>query len=384
MTRPRRTGVAVALLAALASCASQRPAVGAEDRQAGPPSHVTIAPSGPAPLLEAASAGAESAVEVAVAGPASGVKVTSSGRAAGLTSSDPYLRTAAQLRSRDVRVWFEIDLVAWWLDGPTMFQRAVQRMAELARFQDTVGFKVADELGYHDGLTTKAQVLAFLRATRSALARVAPRAEVLVDAMVPELGCLRDYGSFGATCARNTRATSPGASIDTVSTYLRAGLVDRLDLSVGLLSASAYHDRGLTLRQANCKVWRDVDALGWSAMTWLQARKALAMDGGWTGTRTAASRAVELHVDVPREHGANAVDIWTWRQAYDGGTYSLLAPDLQPNPLWQVLLARRRAGADLLTHVTPSTLSTRAPRRAHEYDLVASVFDEVFVAAGPI
>jgi hypothetical protein len=265
-----------------------------------------------------------------------------------------------------------------------MFQRAVQRMAELARFHDTVGFKVADELGYHDGLTTKAQVLAFLRATRSALARAAPRAEVLVDAIVPELGCLRDYGSFGATCARNARATSPGASIDTVSTYLRAGLVDRLDLSVGLLSASAYHDRGLTLRQADGKVWRDVDALGWSALTWLQARKALAMDGGWSGTRAAASRAVELNVDVPREHGANAVDIWTWRQPYEGGTYSLLAPDLRPSPLWEVLLARRRAGADLFTHVTPSTLSTRAPRRAHEYDLVASVFDEVFVAAGPI
>ena len=327
MTRPRRTGVAVALLAALASCASQRPAVGAEDRQAGPPSHVTIAPSGPAPLLEAASAGAESGVELATVGPASEVKVTSSGGAAGLTSSDPYLRTAAQLRSRDVRVWFEIDLVAWWLDGPTMFQRAVQRMAELARFQDTVGFKVADELGYHDGLTTKAQVLAFLRATRSALARVAPRAEVLVDAMVPELGCLRDYGSFGATCARNTRATSPGASIDTVSTYLRAGLVDRLDLSVGLLCVGL-PCRGLTLRQANCKAGR-VDALGWSAMTWLQSRKALAMDGGYRHAHTA--RGPWSFTSTYRSGaGANAVDIWTWRQPYQGRTVSLLAPDLPP------------------------------------------------------
>ena len=384
MTLLRRTGLAVALLAALAPCASQRPAVGAEDWQPGPPSPVGIATSGPAPVLGAASAGAESAVEIAVSRPVSAVKVTSSEAAAGLTSSDPYLRTAAQLRSRDVRVWFEIDLVAWWLDGPTMFQRAVQRMAELARFQDTVGFKVADELGYHDGLTTKAQVLAFLRATRSALARAAPRAEVLVDAMVPELGCLRDYGSFGATCARNTRATSPGASIDTVSTYLRAGLVDRLDLSVGLLSASAYHDRGLTLRQAQlqglarrrrARVVRDDLAAGPQG----------AGDGRRLDRHARSGVAGRgAHVDVPREHGANAVDIWTWRQAYDGGTYSLLAPDLQPNPLWQVLLARRRAGADLLTHVTPSTLSTRAPRRAHEYDLVASVFDEVFVAAGPI
>ena len=206
-----------------------------------------------------------------------------------------------------------------------------------------------------------------------------------MDAVVPELGCLRDDGSSGATCARNARATSPGASIDTVSTYLAAGLVDRLDLSVGLLSASAYHDRGLTLRQADRKVWRDVDALGWSALTWLQARKALAMDGGWTGTRAAASRAVELNVDVPREHGAHAVDIWTWRQPYDGGTYSLLAPDLRPNPLWEVLLARaRRRCGPVHAHDAQHPVDRERSARAHEYDLVASVFDDVFVAAGPI
>ena len=78
------------------------------------------------------------------------------------------------------------------------------------------------------------------------------------------------------------------------------------------------------------------------------------------------------------------MDIWTWRQVYAGGTYSLLAPDLRPNPLWDVLLARRDAGAVLFTHLTPSTLSTDAHMRAREYDLVARVFRAVFVAAGPI
>ncbi len=350
MSRLRRTGLALVALTTLVACGAHRPAGGADVRTAAPPPRV----AGAAPGLP------------------------------GITSTDPYLRAAAQLHDRRVRVWFEIDLVARWLDGPTTFHRAVRRMAELAQSPGTVGFKVADELGYHDGLTSKAQVLAFLRATRSALARVAPQAQVLVDAVVPELGCLRDDGSSGATCARNARATSPGASIDTVSTYLAAGLVDRLDLSVGLLSASDYHDRGLTLLQADRKVWSDVDALGWSAMTWLQARKALAMDGGWTGTDAAASRAAELNVDVPREHGAHAVDIWTWRQAYDRGTYSLLAPDLRANPLWEVLLARRHDGAVLFTHLSPSTLSAGALTRAHEYDLVASVFHAVFVAAGPI
>ena len=342
MNRLRRTALAAALLTSLAACGSPHPSRGGEARQSGPPSLVEV------------------------------------------TSPDPYLRTAERLRARGVQVWFEIDLVARWLDGPSTFRLAVQRVADLAQSPGTVGFKVADELGYHDGMTTKAQVLAFLRATRTALARVAPRAQVLVDAVVPELGCLRDHDAAGAACAREAGATSPGASIDTVSTYLADGLVDRLDLSAGLLSASTYRDRGLTLLRADRMVWRDVDALGWPSQTRLQARKALAMDGGWTGTDAAASRAVELHVDVPRQYGAHAVDIWTWRQAYDGGTYSLLASDLRPNPLWDVLLARKRAGVHLFTHVTPSTLPTGALRRAHEYDLIASAFDGVFVAAGPI
>jgi hypothetical protein len=337
----------VALLAALASCGTQRPTGGVDARTAG-------APSG-----------------AAVGSP-------------GITSTDPYLRTAEELRSRKVRVWFEIDLVAPWLDGPTTFRRAVQRVAELARFPGTVGFKVADELGYHDGLSSQVQVIAFLRATRAALTRVAPDAQVLVDAVVPELGCLSGLDAAGAACAREVRATSPGATVDTVSSYLAAGLVDRLDLSGGLLTASDYRDRGLTLLQADRRVWRRVDALGWSTRTGLQGRKALAMDGGWSGTDATASNAGKLYVDVPRQYGAHAVDIWAWRQAYDGGTYSLLATDLRPNPLWDVLLARKRAGAHLFTHVTPSTLSTGVLRRAHEYDLIASAFDDVFVAAGPI
>lgn len=346
MNRLRRTALAVALLTALAACGTQRP-TGVDARTAGAPS------------------------EVAVGSP-------------GNTSTDPYLRAAEELHSRKVRVWFEIDLVAPWLDGPTTFRRAVQRVAELARSPGTVGFKVADELGYHDGLDSKVQVIAFLRATRAALTRVAPQAQVLVDAVVPELGCLPGLDAAGAACAREVRATSPGATVHAVSSYLAAGLVDRLDLSGGLLTATAYRDRDLTLLGADRRVWRRVDALGWSTKTRLQGRKALAMEGGWTGTDATASSAGELYVDVPRQYGAHAVDIWTWRQAYDGGTYSLLAPDLRPNPLWDALLARKRAGADLFTHVTPSTLSAEALRRAHEYDLIASAFDDVFVAAGPI
>ena len=348
----RRVLLLLVALATLVACGAHRPpgaahrtAGGADARPAGPHARVSGVSPGPA---------------------------------------DPYLRAAAQLHARNVRVWFEIDLVARWLDGPTTFQRAVRRVAELAHSPGTVGFKVADELGYHDGLTTQAQVLTFLRATRTALTRVAPTAQVLVDAVVPELGCLPGHDAAGATCAREAQATSPGATVDTVSSYLAAGLVDRLDLSGGLLTASAYRDRGLTLLEADRRVWRRVDALGWSTRTWLQGRKALAMDGGWTGTDATASSTAELYIDVPRQYGAHAVDIWTWRQAYADRSYSLLAPDLRPNPLWDVLRARSHDGAVLFTHVSPSTLSPDALRRAHEYDLVASVFHAVFVAAGPI
>ena len=123
--------------------------------------------------------------------------------------------------------------------GRATFQRAVQRVAELARFPGTVGFKVADELGYHDGLNTQG---AGARLPPCHPGRAGPGGAA-------STGARRRGGAGAGLPARPTTpperraparpgATSPGASIDTVSTLPRGGLVDRLDLSVGLLSAS--------------------------------------------------------------------------------------------------------------------------------------------------
>jgi len=89
--------------------------------------------------------------------------------------------------------------------------------------------------------------------------------------------------------------------------------------------------------------------------------------------------AVPTFVDLPLTGGARAVDIWTWRQRYDGATVGLMDQGLRPNALWRALLQRRSRGADLLTHFSPSQL-----QRSLDADLttVATVFSGVFIAAG--
>ena len=299
-----------------------------------------------------------------------------------LPTTDPYGRLARALASRGVDIWFETDLVASWLAGPASFEATVSRLGQLSQIRGVVGFKVADELGYGDGLTTVPQAKAFLRAADRAAARVAPGKQLLVDAVVPELGCMPWRGDAGRLCAAQARRAYPAASVSAMDRYLRSGLVDRLDLSTGLLSFSTYAGWGLTLEQAQRKIWAHVDARGWPSMTVLQARKALADAGGYQGTATEAAADVDTYVDAPVAAGARAVDIWTWRQPYDGQTVSLLDQALDPNPLWADLRAERQGGVRLFTHMTPSQMPTDPLHRAGECDAAASVFSAVFVAAG--
>lgn len=297
-------------------------------------------------------------------------------------AADPYVHLAELLHRRGVQVWFEADLVKAWLAGPTAFRQLVARLGTLSHVPGVVGFKIADELGYHDGITSPARATAFLTAARTALHRAAPGAQLLIDMVVPELGCLPWLDASGRTCAAQARATSPATSVAAVTGYLRAGLVDRLDLSTGLLDPSAYAARGLTIDAAQRAAWTEVDRLGWGSLTTLQARKALAAPGGYQGSAAQASADVRLYVGIPAAAGAGSVDIWTWRQPYDGATVSLLAPSLAPNPLWQALARLRGGPTGLLTHMTPSQMPTAAAPFAHECDLVARVFSGVFVAAG--
>lgn len=293
-----------------------------------------------------------------------------------LRTDDAYQRVAKLLVQHGVRIWWESDLVARWLDGPTSFAKAVTRLGVLARTPGTAGFKIADEIGYYDGLTSAAQALRFLRDADSALARVAPGLPILVDAVVLELGCL-PRTSDAAECGRKARATAPAATISAVTSYLRAGLIDRLDLSTGLGEPSEYPDKDLVAAQD--LAWTYVATGPWPHLTRLQSRKALARPSGYSGSADLDTR---VFVETPRRHGAKATDIWTWRQKYKDQTVSLFGSSPTSNPLWKALLAQRRQGVSLFTHMTPSALPTATAELAHECSLAAQVFSDVFVAAG--
>lgn len=286
------------------------------------------------------------------------------------------------LHQDGVQIWFEADLVKAWLAGGAAFTTAVDRLGKLATETDVAGFKVADEIGYDDGLASVPQATAFLRDTRAALTRVAPGRAILIDAVVLDLGCLGWHDSAGRTCAQQAVARHPAASFAAVDSYLRAGLVDRLDLSTGLLTPGTYAARGLTIDQAQQLAWQRVIGAGWDRLTTLQSRKALAAAGGYGGNADQADADLRLHVDLPLAAGAHAVDIWTWRQVYQGATVGLLAPDLHTNPLWDGLRARHDRGVTLFTHMTPSLLPPSPADAAHECAVAAQVFRAVFVAAG--
>jgi hypothetical protein len=293
-----------------------------------------------------------------------------------LRTDDPYQRVAILLAQRGVRIWWESDLVARWLDGPASFSAAVQRLGMLAKTRGTAGFKIADEIGYYDELESPAQTLRFLRDADTALGKVAPGKPILVDAVVLELGCLpRSSGT--AECEHKARTTAPASTISAVTSYLRAGLIDRLDLSTGLGEPSDYPDKDLAAAQD--LAWTYVAAGSWPELTHLQSRKALAKMSGYSGS---AAADIRVFVDTPRRHGALATDIWTWRQKYKDQTVSLFGNDPTRNPLWKALLAERSQGVSLFTHMTPSALPTSPAQLATEIALASQIFTDVFVAAG--
>lgn len=308
-----------------------------------------------------------------------------SGSAPAPGRGDPYVALAQQLQKRGVAVWFETDLVAPWLAGPAAFQHTMTRLASLAQVRGMVGFKIADELGYHDGIESPAQARAFLEASRTALHRVAPHAKILVDMVVPELGCLAwtaPAGSDQQGCAADAVKTSPATSVAAVTGYLRAGLIDSFDLSTGLLDPSKYQQWGTSLDGAQTQAWSHVNDLGWPGLVHLQSRKALAAPGGYQGSAAQASADVRTYVTLPREGGAQGTDIWTWRQSYSGSIVSLLPDSMQPTPFWNDLVQQHRQGVVLTTNITPSQMPSAPAARARECDRFAEAFSAALVAAG--
>jgi hypothetical protein len=294
-----------------------------------------------------------------------------------------YVTLVDALAAHGARVWVETDLLRAWLDGPERYRSVLDRVVSLAGRPGVDGVKIADELGYRDG-STEPQVRDFLAAATRDVHQRLPGRKVLVDFIVPELGCVAwwapqqpSHGSRMA-CASEQRAKDPAVTLAAVDAYVSGHGIDVVDLSAGLREASQYAGWGITRDDAMAAAW-DQARGRWGSQVRLQARKALAHPGKYPGTAASAAADVRTFVDIPLEHGAKAVDVWTWGQPYKGGTYSLTDPGLASNPLVEQLSQRRRSGVQLWTHMTPSSLQVGLDR---DVAAATGIFSTVFAASG--
>jgi hypothetical protein len=281
-------------------------------------------------------------------------------------------------------VWVEVDLVKAWLLGGQRYDNALNIAVNLARRPGVVGIKIADELGYHPGIDTPNQAQQFLTQASKDIRSRLPRTKILIDMIVPQLGCLA-WVSDPATqaersaCASATGNANPATTIEAVDGYLRSKTIDVLDLSAGLRDPAEYQRWKTTPDEAMRAIWVEAIRRQWGTLVTLQARKAMAHPGSYQGTTAQAEQDLRTYVDIPLTNGAQAVDIWAWSQPYKGTTYRLFDPGLRTNPLVAGLARRRAAGAHLFTHMTPSSLvvSTEA-----DVPAATAIFTSVFVAAG--
>jgi hypothetical protein len=281
-----------------------------------------------------------------------------------------------------LKVWLEADLVSRWQQGSGSFESALMQIGALARIPGVAGVKIADELGYHDGMNSTSQISTFLSASAAGLGRVAPGKAILVDMSVPQLGCLPEHQPpllWSTECTVKLAGQYPQLTLGAVTSYLRLGAISVLDLSTGLLPDKTYTGWGSGRDTAQDYAWAEARRLGWSRLVTLHARKALAHPGSDTDSESTVAAAVHTWVDIPLESGASAVDVWTWRQAYRGSMYRILDPHLKPNALWEQLRIRRAHGAILFTHLSPHSLEVGMDA---DLAVLAQVFTGVFVAAG--
>ncbi|GAA2593119.1 hypothetical protein GCM10010399_24660 [Dactylosporangium fulvum] len=295
-------------------------------------------------------------------------------------SGNRYEAAVATAHQQGLTVWIESDLVKRWLAGPESFRAAVSTIAKLAAQPGVEGIKIADELGYRDKLDSAEKVQQFLDAASEALHTATPGKRLLIDLLVPELGCLPGHGPSlraATTCAGQARGQYPQLTLEAVDGYLRSRRIDVVDLSTGLMTPKTYGDWGVDQATAQRAAWTEAKRRGWDKLTTLHARKALAHPGTYHEPDTGPT--LTTYLDIPREQGAAAVDVWTWRQQYQGDTYRLLDPGLRSNALWEGLLQRRNAGARLFTHLSPSSLEVDLHT---DLAMLAKVFTDLFVAAG--
>ena len=292
-------------------------------------------------------------------------------------------RSAVSVAIADhLRVWIEADLVKRWEEGPTWFSAAIGRVAALADRPGVTGIKIADELGYNDGMNSAAKIRKFLSAAAQALHAAAAHKLILVDMVVPQLGCLpgrQRPGSPEAACASQQQRAYPQLAPSDVDGYLRLHAIDVLDLSTYLQPDGTYASWGTTAPAAQLAAWQEVRDRGWPALVRLQARKALAHPGSYPGTAADAAAEVRTYVEIPLGNGARGADIWTWRQEYQGEIYRLLNPGMQDNALWDQLAQLRRSRAALFTHFSPHFVESGV---RSDLAMIATVFTDVFLPAG--
>lgn len=296
--------------------------------------------------------------------------------------SDLYAGAVDDAHADGLRVWLEADLVKRWLAGRAAFQAGVARLAALSTHPGVVGFKIADEMGYHDGLDTSTKIQRFLNDSATALRAAAPGKLILIDLLVPELGCMPDYLPplrWATVCDVQQRGLYPQLTLDRVDGYLRSGAVDVVDLSTGLQPDVTYAGWGVDADTAQRAAWQEVQRRGWSQWVRLQARKALAHPGRYPGTTATARASLRTYVDIPTAMGATAVDVWTWRQLYQGQIYRLPDPGPRSNPLWAALVAEHARGLALFTHFSPRSVEGGVQP---DLRMISTVCTDVFVAAG--
>jgi hypothetical protein len=284
--------------------------------------------------------------------------------------------------ARGLEVWIDVDLAQRWLEGPETFATTVMKLAPLARRPGVVGFKIADELGYQDGFEAAWQVRAFLESAATALRRIAPDKQIMVDLLVPELGCAPGILSIVSTsslCAQQLRARYPALTLTSVDGYIRSGLIDVVDLSTDLLSEATYATWGITSAQAQRAAWQEVNILHWPRRVTLHERHSLAHPGTYAGTSADAQRDADLYAWIPLSLGASGVDVWAWQQPEGAVMMRLMDPGLRPNALWRMLIGLRRQGVELYTSFSPTWTDRGVSQDMRE---LARVFSGVVVAAG--
>ena len=148
-----------------------------------------------------------------------------------------------------------------------------------------------------------------------------------------------------AACMAERAASFPGLTLQHIDTMFASRTIDVVDLSTYLGSESTYASWGITIDEAQTAAWQEATRRGWPSEVTLQARKAMAFPGTFSGDRGQVERNLHTYAGIPVSAGAAAVDIWTWRQTYDGHIVHLMNPGLTPNPLWRGLVRLHDQGS---------------------------------------